>query len=175
MRLERLTAAEHEMYARAMELYCQSFPFHEQREGASQARIMGHEEYQFNLIYDGDEFAGLMLCWETARFIYVEHFCILPDLRNKKYGQRALELLRERGKPVILEIDPPVDELSLRRKSFYERAGYRENPFSHVHPPYHAGYSGHSLMVMSCPEPLSEELYQEFDRYLKAVVMGRTL
>lgn len=175
MRLERLTAPEHGMYQGAMELYRSSFPFHEQREGDSQARIMGHEEYQFNLIYDGDEFAGLMLCWETARFIYVEHFCILPDLRNKKYGQRALELLRERGKPVILEIDPPVDELSIRRKGFYERTGYRENPFSHVHPPYHAGYSGHPLTVMSCPEPLSEELYQEFDRYLKAVVMGRTL
>ena len=75
----------------------------------------------------------------------------------------------------LLEEQAVLSELSIRRKGFYERAGYRENPFSHVHPPYHAGYSGHSLMVMSCPEPLSEELYQEFDRYLKTVVMGRTL
>lgn len=174
MRLERLTAAEHEMYARAMELYCQSFPFHEQREGASQARIMGHEEYQFNLIYDGDEFAGLMLCWETARFIYVEHFCILPALRNRKYGQRALELLKERGKPIILEIDPPVDELSLRRKSFYERLGFQPNGYLHCHPPYHREYAGHDLVVMSCPEPLAEERYEEFNQYLKTVVMGDT-
>ena len=71
MRLERLTAPEHGMYQGAMELYRSSFPFHEQREGDSQARIMGQEEYQFHLIYDGDVFAGLMLCWETARFIYV--------------------------------------------------------------------------------------------------------
>ena len=174
MRLERLTAAEHEMYARAMELYCQSFPFHEQREGDSQARIMGHEEYQFNLIYDGDEFAGLMLCWETARFIYVEHFCILPALRNRKYGQRALELLKERGKPIILEIDPPVDEISLRRKGFYERLGFQHNGYLHCHPPYHREYAGHDLVVMSCPELLAEERYEEFNQYLKTVVMGGT-
>lgn len=172
MRLERLTTADHEMYDQAMELYRRSFPFHEQREAASQAEIMGNGAYQFNLIYDGETFVGLILCWETSRFCYVEHFCILPSLRNRKYGQRALELLRRRGKIVILEIDPPVDEISIRRKGFYERAGYRENHFSHVHPAYHAGCSGHPLMVMSCPEPLSEEQYQEFDRYLKAVVMG---
>lgn len=172
MRFERLTTAEHEMYARAMELYRQSFPFHEQREAASQAGVLEEKEYQFNLVYDGEVFVGLVLCWETDRFLYVEHFCICPALRNRKYGQRALELLRQRGKTVILEIDPPVDEISIRRKGFYERTGYRENPFPHVHPAYHAGCSGHPLTVMSCPEPLSEELYQEFDRYLKTAVMG---
>lgn len=172
MRLERLTTAEHGMYARAMELYRQSFPFHEQREGASQARIMRDGAYQFNLVYDGETFVGLVLCWETERFLYVEHFCICPDLRNQRYGQRALELLCQRGKPVILEIDPPVDEISIRRKGFYQRAGYRENPFPHVHPPYHRDCSGHPLTVMSCPEPLTEALYREFDQYLKDVVMG---
>lgn len=172
MRLERLTTAEHGMYNQAISLYRQSFPFHEQREAASQTELMGNEAYQFNLIYDGAVFVGLLLCWETDRFLYVEHFCISPALRNRKYGRRALELLRQRGKTVILEIDPPVDEISIRRRGFYERAGYRENPFSHVHPAYHADCSGHPLVVMSCPEPLSEELYQEFDRYLKTAVMG---
>lgn len=174
MKLERLTTVEHEIYTKAMELYRQSFPFHEQREAVSQAELMGNEAYQFNLIYDGAVFVGLLLCWETDRFVYVEHFCIHPALRNQRYGRRALELLGQRGKTVILEIDPQVDEIAIRRKGFYERAGFRENPFPHVHPAYHKGYSGHSLVVMSCPEPLSEERYQEFDRYLKTVVMGET-
>lgn len=174
MRFERLTDTADEMYPKAMELYGVSFPFHEQREGDSQAGIMGHKEYQFNLIYDGDEFAGLMLCWETARFIYVEHFCILPALRNRRYGQRALELLKERGQPIILEIDPPVDQVSVRRKGFYKRLGFRSNGCRHCHPAYHRGYAGHDLVVMSCPEPLSKEEYNEFNRYLKAVVMEGT-
>ncbi len=172
MRFERLTTTEHAKFAEAMALYQISFPFHEQREADSQSRIMGHENYQFNLIYDKDQFVGLMLCWETEQFIYVEHFCILPAMRNKKYGRRALELLNQRGKPVILEIDPPVDEVSIRRKSFYERVNYQANVYEHCHPAYHAGYSGHQLVVMSCPAPLSENLYHTFHQFLKTVVMG---
>lgn len=74
MRFERLMTVEDAAYAEAMELYHTSFPFHEQRESASQARIMSNREYQFNLIYDKDTFVGLMLCWETQSFIYVGHF-----------------------------------------------------------------------------------------------------
>lgn len=171
MRFERLMSAEADIFPRAMELYRGSFPFHEQREPDSQARIMAHPEYQFNLIYDRETFAGLLLCWETADFIYVEHFCILPCLRGQKYGQRALELLAHRGKTVILEIDPPVDEISIRRKGFYERLDYRANPYPHCHPAYHAGYPAHDLVVMSCPGLLSQAQYGRFFHYLTNTVM----
>lgn len=172
LHFKRLRTSENDRYVKAMEGYRSSFPVHEQREPASQDHIMGNADYHFNLIYDGDMWVGLFLCWETERFIYVEHFCILPEMRNRQYGQRALELLNGRGKTIILEIDPPADEISRRRKAFYERAGYRENGFAHVHPPYHNGLEGHSLVVMSCPKELSEEEYRAFNQYLGDTVMG---
>ncbi len=101
----------------------------------------------------------------------MEHFCIFPKLRGQKYGQRALEKLNEKGKPVILEIDPPVDEISIRRKGFYERCGFTANPYEHVHPAYHKGYEGHKLIVMSCPEKLTEKQYGAFANHLRTVVM----
>ena len=67
-----------------------------------------------------------------------------------------LALLAAEGKPVILEIDPPVDDLSHRRQGFYERAGYHANPYAHVHPPYHAANRGHALVVMSYPGALTQ-------------------
>ena len=70
-----------------------------------------------------------------------------------------------------LEIDPPIDDISLRRKGFYERAGYRENPFTHVHPPYREGFAGHPLVVMSYPRQLEREEYDRFYQYLCSVVM----
>lgn len=154
-----------------MDLYQKSFPFHEQRPPSSQAQIMGQGEYLFYAIYEEKEWIGLLLCWETKKFIYVEHFCIDPEKRNQKYGQRALRLLCRQGKTVILEIDPPIDEVSLRRKDFYERAGFQANSFAHLHPPYHEGFSGHPLLVMSYPERLSEAEYHQFNRYLKDTVM----
>ena len=124
-------------------LYGKSFPRHEQREAASQAAILTHSDYRFNLIYDGDEFVGLLLCWETDNFIYVEHFCVEPSLRGHGLGTLILAELARQNKTIILEIDPLVDDASVRRKGFYECCGYVANAFAHVHPPYRAGFDGH--------------------------------
>lgn len=172
MRFERLTDSESRFYTEAMDLYGISFPLHEQRRPDSQKRILGDEEYHFNLILEEESLVGAMLCWENDSFIYVEHFCILPKMRSRKYGQRALALLCGRGKPVILEIDPPVSAISVRRRGFYERAGFMENGYDHVHPPYREEFPGHRLVVMSYPRLLSEKEYANFMRYLRERVMG---
>lgn len=158
-------------YSSAMELYAQSFPHHEQRQAFSQAAIMADPAYHFYRIMDGDVFVGIILNWQTDDFIYVEHFCIMPKLRGCGYGRQALKLLGGLGKTVILEIDPPVDAVAVRRKRFYESVGYVGNGFSHVHPPYHEGHKGHELVVMSYPHALDESQYRAFDRYLCEIVM----
>ena len=82
-----------------------------------------------------------------------------------------LALLAAEGKPVILGIGPPVDDLSHRRQGFYERAGYHANPYAHVHPPYHVANRGHALVVMSYPGALSADTYAAFADYLQHTVM----
>ena len=171
MYFERITDSQHPMYGTAIELYQKSFPLHEQREALSQARILRHPDYHFTLVYNEEVFVGLVLYWETAEFLYMEHFCILPELRYQHYGQRILAELGKQGKVIILEIDPPMDQISARRRGFYERCGFEENPYPHVHPPYHKENCGHKLVVMSCPGKLTAEEYNAFDRYLKREVM----
>ena len=122
-------------------------------------------------MYSGKRFVGLVLYWETAEYLYIEHFCILPALRNHHYGQRTLELLAECGKTLILEIDPSMDAIVCRRKMFYERCGFAENPFPHIHPPYHAENRGHALVVMAYPLPIPQEKYNDFYRYLTEKVL----
>lgn len=171
MRFERLTHRDAPMYETALALYGVSFPRHEQRKRPSQDAILANEEYRFTLVYDEEQFVGDILFWETENFIYVEHFCICEGLRGRKYGQRALELLAKRGNTVILEIDPPVDEISIRRKGFYERCGFTANPYPHVHPPYHADCHGHELVIMSSPGPITQREYGAFKDHLDSVVM----
>lgn len=171
MYFERITDARHPMYPAAIELYQISFPPHEQRETPSQEDILGHPDYHFTLVWDEKQFIGLVLYWETADFLYVEHFCILPGLRNQHYGQRTLAALRGQGKNIILEIDPPTDSICQRRKGFYERCGFTANPYSHVHPPYHSGNRGHELVIMSCPGEITPETYAAFRGYLENEVM----
>lgn len=171
MHFTRITDLSHTMYDMALKLYQISFPHHEQREKGSQEKILSDSEYHFCLIYDKAVFVGLILYWESTDFIYVEHFCILPEMRNKQYGQKALTLLMEQNKILLLEIDPPVDDISKHRKKFYERCGFVQNSFSHIHPPYHKENGGHSLLIMSCPKQISQSMFDAFNQYLKNKVM----
>lgn len=173
MNLERITSPLHPMYKRALELYQISFPFHEQREEFSQNEILHNDAYHFDLIYDADIFVGLVLYWEVIDYLYIEHFCILPEMRNKQYGQMALSLLKkQQQKTLILEIDPPIDSVSIRRKGFYERCGFVENPYNHIHPPYHKGNKGHELVIMSTPTQISQSEYDTFSDYLQNKIMN---
>lgn len=90
MNIERITSTEHPLYQKAMELYSISFPAHEQRETRSQKQILTQEAYHLDVICDKGEFIGEILYWEVAEFFYIEHFCILPSMRNKHYGQKIL-------------------------------------------------------------------------------------
>ena len=171
MDLVRINTVAHADFKEAMDLYSVSFPVYEQRRLEEQEQVMPEAGYHFNLLYEDEKFIGLLLFWQHDEFIYVEHFCTLPKLRGQGYGQRILSELAKLGKTIILEIDPPNDELSLRRQRFYERAGYVANEFGHVHPPYRAEYAGHALFVMSYPQPLSLAAYHSFNEYLRYKVM----
>lgn len=171
MEFERITTPEHPLYAEAIGLYKISFPAHEQRESASQEEILSHPAYHFTAVCDGGTFVGEALYWDIGGAHYMEHLCVAPAMRNRRYGQRILEALRD--KPLILEIDPPVDNISRRRRSFYERCGFVENPYPHIHPPYHKGSAGHELVVMSYPKALAPDKYEAFREALESTVMAR--
>ena len=169
MNIERITSTAHPLYQTAMQLYSISFPAHEQRETCSQKQILAQDAYHFDVICDEGDFIGEILYWEVAGFFYIEHFCVLPAMRNKHYGQKILNAYQ--STPLILEIDPPADEISIRRKGFYERCGFVENPYRHIHPPYHAENHGHELVIMSSPRKLEANEYLRFQHYLQDIVM----
>ena len=155
----------------ALVLYRSSFPAHELRLPPDQRDVMGDPLYHFDMCLLDGALAGLILYWDFGTYIYVEHFCIVPDMRGGGLGKRALELLGRSGKTVILEIDPPEDSVSERRRDFYLRAGYRMNSIEHIHPPYRKEYDGHRLKVMSFPRELSETEYENFASFLRNTVM----
>ena len=71
-----------------------------------------------------------------------------------------------------VEIDPPEDPVSRRRKGFYEGLGLVSNPWPHIHPPYRLEFSGHALEVMTFPGGWDEGQYRRFARYLDETVMA---
>lgn len=132
-------------------------------------------DYCFGLVRDGGRLVGLVLFGENGRFVYIGHLCVFSDMRNQQYGQKILSFLKEKEKNIILEIDPPLDGISERRKGFYERCGFVENPYRHIHPPYHPAYRRHELVVMTYPDGISPESYEDFRVYLENRIMKDAL
>ena len=169
MEIRRIIETKDPLYEEALRLYRISFPAHEQRELLSQERILRQDAYHFDVICDNGEFVGEILYWDIGGAFYIEHFCILPAMRNRHYGQKILNAYQQT--PLILEIDPPEDEISVRRKGFYERCGFAANSYPHVHPAYHPGNMGHKLVVMSSPKMLEPDEYARFNQFLQDTVM----
>ena len=80
---------------------------------------------------------GLLTTWHFEEFIYIEHFAIDPDLRSRGYGAEALKtFIAQQQCPIVLEAEPPTDELSTRRIRFYERCGLTLYDFPYIQPAY---------------------------------------
>lgn len=102
----------------ALALYRSSFPAHELRLPPDQRDVMGNPLYHFDMCLLDGALAGLILYWDFGTYIYVEHFCVEPSLRGHGLGTLILAELARQNKTIILEIDPLVDDASVRRKGF---------------------------------------------------------
>ena len=172
MKFERIISPDSSEFQWAFRLYESSFPLHERRTRAAQEARLSCPDYHFTLFSEGAQPMGLLLYWEGSGLRYVEHFAVAEDLRGTGVGSRALGAFCGGGSPVVLEIDPPVDGISRRRREFYLRCGFADNPYPHVHPPYRAGFAGHPLAVLSFPAALRGEEYEAFAAYLAGTVMS---
>ncbi len=153
-------------------LYREAFPKEERRE--DNAMLPEDCHFRPGVLTEKGEFRGILFYWESREFIYLEHFAIAPSLRGGGLGAKALALLKSKGKPIVLEIELPVDGLTRRRKAFYERNGFLENPWQHIQPIYRADDEPLPLMLLSCPEILSEGQWQGFEGFLAEHVAVKT-
>ena len=166
MELKRLSSEYQYLFNKAFSLYESAFPGEERRDSSEQARVLNKNAYHFDLIFEGDSFIGVMLYWETDAFVFLEHFVTLPEVRGNGYGAKALDLLKAKNKTILLEIEPPVDQITERRFGFYKRNGFVMNDFYHIQAKYHIGDEDFELKVMSYPKALSNEEYRSFYEYM---------
>jgi hypothetical protein len=171
MEFYRLTGLDDALFKKAFYLYTVSFPEHEQRLFENQLAALNNPEYHCEIVLEKGEFVGIIFYWETAQYTYIEHFAIDPDKRGNSVDSRCLKKFCDRHNLVILEIDPPVDSISIRRKDFHLRLGFHENKYQHYHPAYRKQNAPHELVILSYPRNISEMEYTKFNEYLKNTIM----
>lgn len=171
MEFVRISSKDSNSFDDAMEIYKVSFPIFEQRIIKDQIDVLTDDRFNFMVVYENKVLIGIILYWDLDNCKYIEHLAISPSLRGKNYGSRILKEFCEKNGTIILEIDPPVDDISFKRLSFYSNLGFKLQDFEHIHPPYRKDYNGHKLKVMSFNRNLSEDEYNTFNVFLKERIM----
>ena len=143
-------------------LYEESFPVAERRKAEDHLSACNDNRFFPLSVWDGNQLIGLMFFWEWDNYRYLEHLAVNPDLRGHGYGTQLLNYLRESKHTIILEIDPLINELSVRRLQFYERAGFTLTPYRFVHLPYRLDGIKQELLILSYPKMITKEQHNHF-------------
>ncbi len=170
----RLQSAADPLFAESWALYEAAFPEVERRSPACHVAAMADAAFHCMRLEQGGAFAGIAFYWKAPQFIYLEHLAIAPARRGQGLGHRALELVCGQGLPVILEIEPVVDEATARRWRFYRSAGFHRLPFHHLQPLYHHGDEPMRLELLSFSHAMSADDVAVYERFMRERVARYT-
>ncbi len=144
------------------DLYNQSFPEDEKRGLELQREVMSHPAFRIRHYKSDDLYNGFINTFHFPDFIFVDHMAVTPEKRGAGIGSAIMqELIETAGKPIILEVERPVNDEAVRRVGFYEALGFHLNVFDYIQPPIEEGKKDVPLFLMSYPERLGPSEYEQ--------------
>lgn len=154
--------------------YNDSFPASERR-AFSLLRDLVRDEGYFHVyvLLRDDLYVGFITAWTFDDFIYVEHFAIDESARNGGIGANAMkQFFALCDRPVVLEVEMPVEEMSRRRVGFYERLGYVLDHHIYQQPPYRKGEEWLEMRLMTYGEIDLEQSFEKVKNLIHEKVYG---
>ncbi len=171
MHLIPVSHHNHEVLDMIRPLYEESFPMHERRVWDSLVPLLSGTPMRLLYIREENTFIGFVIVWAIGDWQYIEHFAIVAHQRGRQYGSQLLEhLAHDNNGQLVLEVEPPHDEVASRRIAFYERAGFSIAPFPYLQPPYRAGEAPVPLQVMSRPAITEQSVFHDLAAAIKIQV-----
>lgn len=154
-------------------LYAESFPLNERRILRQQVAIFNNSAYRLNIYISGNHLIGFISFWMAEKFFFIEHLAIASELRNRGKGKAVLKSFLESDHiPIILEIEPPVDNTTRNRLRFYKSCGFKLNHHTHSQPPYHNEDEPIPMKILTYPAEINDSDYQQFATFQKDIVLG---
>lgn len=151
MQLTNINISEFEEFYRELK---KSFIEDERRDFGNALRLFKDGKYEVRSIISDGKRVGFISLWHTPDFVFAEHFVIHEEYRNLGLGAKALCELKRLFSKIVLEAEPPIEEIAKRRLAFYKRNGFIENEGAYAQPAYRKGASEVPLVIMSYPERL---------------------
>jgi GNAT superfamily N-acetyltransferase len=174
MDLLKIIPSESRLWEQVWRLYSDSFPEYERRGINSHLQATDDPAYFTEIALDNGNLTAILFYWRyNSSYIYLEHLAVRPEMRGQHIGSRLLGqfLRRNNESKIILEIDPPIDEISEKRLEFYNRAGFSMNNYAYTHPSYSKNGKVHELKLLSAPGHISPEEFEEFTKFMNDKVL----
>ncbi len=162
MRFHRMTTTEDCCWEACWEIYQSNFPSGERRLLPDQRRALEDDRYYCMAILQEDHVAGILFYWMLPPFLFAEYLAIGEAFKGRGIGTTVLSWLKQEPGRLILEIDPPIDTIAVRRMKFYKREGFVLNSYIHINLPLRVGEEELPLRVMTVGTILSKEEYDAF-------------
>lgn len=171
MEFLRIDPTDTVRWNKVWDLYESSFPTAEKRKQEDHKRAFENPLFFPMSAWENEELIGVLFYWEWENYRYLEYLAVNTELRGKSYGSQLLRHLSDNGHTIILEIDPLINEISVRRLQFYERAGYTLTPYRYMHLPYRLETEIQELLILSFPKMISKEQHTDFLHFMDNIVM----
>ena len=105
-------------------LYLNSFPKEERFPFWILEECCQEKNSTLYAIFDNKNFIGMSYIVNCDDAYYLMYLAVVENLRNKKYGSKILNELKDKYKTIFLSIEQPLNEITRRRKKFYLRNGF---------------------------------------------------
>jgi ribosomal protein S18 acetylase RimI-like enzyme len=155
-------------------LYEDSFPNNERREFYElEAQILKPENEIYTIARNGKTL-GFVSIWNFNDFVFIEHFAIDPECRGQGIGSDAIKLIiGSYSKPFVLEVEPPKDEVSIKRINFYKRLGFKLVDKLYMQPSYDGVKPEVELRLMLTVDNYTDDRLNNCTSLIRSKVYGK--
>lgn len=147
----------------------EAFPTNEIRTYEEQKALLNKKNYKIITHSIGNQIVAFIAAWDLKDFSFIEHLSTTTKFRGMGIGSELVsKFILSSNKPIILEVEPPKDELTKRRINFYKRLEFKYNDYYYEQPKLREDALTCELKIMSYPNEL---LPNEFERVTKELYL----
>lgn len=166
-----LEQLEKDEFEQLYTLMTDSFPPSEIRNFKRQQMLLDKPDYNVYVLRENGEILAFFAEWTSTKYRFLEHLAVNEKHRSRGLGSKTLQAYTDMSsKPVVLEVEPPEDEIQRRRVKFYERNGFHLSSYSYIQPVINVGYDTVPLVMMTYPKPLDNSTLEEIKDWLDQTV-----
>jgi ribosomal protein S18 acetylase RimI-like enzyme len=171
--LQKLASNDKIFLKKIKKIYENAFPFNERRNFKDVIALIADQRFHLSAITFENEVVGMLSIWDFDSFVYIEHFAIDEVFRGNGLGSHVLQMIiREEIRQIVLEVELPEDEISLKRIKFYEGFGFNICHELYIQPPYDKDKEAVTMFIMSRQAIASLSDFQLIRKTLHQEVYG---